>query len=509
MEKYLLGIDVGTTDIKAVLFSSLGVEISSFRSSNHITSVQDGYFEQDMNELWKNVLVVLKGLRDTSPVGFEQIIAVGLSAQGEGAWIIDKDGVPVRNAILWNDTRAMDMLDALDEKFLKRYKEITGSQNPTPGAMNFILKWLDRYEPEVLEKADCCFFCKDWIGYKLTGVLATDFSDISTSLLDLSSNTLSREMFEMVDICKHEHLIPQILGSNDKRGHITKEVALETGLPEGIVVSVGYIDVVATGIGVGAVNENEVCSILGTSCVNEYVSTSFNTFDGNASYLKHADVNKHYCLIGTMSGMPNMDWILENIFGDLFREYGKTRKFYDIVEEGLKDTEVGAHGVIYHPYIRGERSPFLNVHARASFFGIAENDDRWNMLRALYEGIAYSIKDCFQSYVPEHLFLTGGGTNSPILVQVIADCINVSVTVPKCKEVGAKGAAISAAIACGLFEDMFEASEKFKGEYVTVEPIKENTLIYNEYFKLYKMLQEGYFKTWDYRASIRKKLNKN
>lgn len=506
MEKYLLGIDIGTTDIKAVIFSISGHEIASFRKANHIISEREGYFEQDMNELWGNLLDIIKNLKDISPINFSDIVSIGLSGQGEGCWLIDENGLPIRNAILWNDTRSMPMIDALDSDFLKRYKEITGSIQPTPGGMNFILKWMDKYEHSVLEKATCCFFCKDWVGYKLTGVKATDYTDMSTSLLDLSSNKLSQKMFQMLGIETHKHLIPQILDSNTVRGYITKEIADITGLQESTVVSVGYIDVVATGVGIGAIDNNEVCSILGTSCVSEYVSKTFNTFDGNASYLRHGDKSKYYCLIGTMSGMPNMDWILENIFSDLFLEHGKTRKFYNLIEEGLKDTEVGSQGLIYHPYIRGERSPFLNINAKSSFFGITENTNRWNMLRAVYEGLAYSIKDCFQSYKPSHVFLTGGGTNSPILVQVMADCLGVDVTIEKCKELGAKGAAISAGVAVGLFDNIYEAVQKFKGEYCTISPISENTLIYKEYFNLYKMLQKDYFEAWDYRTSIIKNI---
>ena len=505
MDKYLLGIDIGTTDVKAIIFSLSGQEISCFRYPNRIELPVEGCFEQDMNELWDCVVYILQKLFENSNISPENIIGIGLSGQGEGLWLIDHEGNPIRPAILWNDTRAMDLVSSTDEFFHKKHKKITGSE-PGPGGTNFLLKWLSINEPENLKKADCCFYCKDWIAYKLTGNKSVELTDMSTSLLDLESSQISAEMFDILNIPECKKLFPKIINSHDIVGSITADVAKLTGLAVGTPVSAGYIDVVATGIGIGAINDNEVCSILGTSCISEFVSSNFNTFKGNAAYLKHGNANKYYCLIGTMSGTPNIDWILNGLFSDFLQEYGKTPQLFKMIEGPLSKTTVGSQGIVYHPYIRGERAPFLNINARASFFGVTEKSDRWDMLRSVYEGLAYSIKDCFQSYTPSHLFLTGGGSNSKILVQIIADCLGIPVTVSHTKEVGAKGAAISAGIAIGLFTDLTDAVEKFKVSSTTVEPCLENTLIYQEYFVLYKDLQNIYSIAWDQRNSIITKL---
>lgn len=506
MKEYLLGLDIGTSDIKAVLFDLNGKEINIARRKNELLLSSNGMYEQDMNVLWGNVCIVIKNIIEIDNEVSKNIIGIGLSAQGEGCWLLDNNGEPVRSAILWNDIRSTSIIENLSEEFIKRHKNITGSV-PCMGGMNFILKWLSIYDSENLDKARYAVFCKDWIKYKLTGVISTEITDMSTSMLDLKTKKPSLEMFELLDIQKYSHLTAPLIDSNSAAGFISKETSKITGLKEGIPVASGYIDVVSSCIGSGAIEENEVCSIIGTSCINEYVSSSFNTFQGSASYLCHGDNNHYICLIGTMAGTPNIDWISNGLFSDVHNILGMSRDFYEYIDKKISDIPVGAGGVIYHPYIRtsGERAPFLDVNARAGFFGVDENTTRWHLFRALYEGIAFSIKDCFQNYKPKRIFLSGGGSNSILLDQIVADCMNAPVLISKSKEIAARGAAISAGIASKAFSSLKEAVKSFQTDSIILEPNNSLKNFYDEYFDIYKELRIFYSGTWKKRKEILEK----
>lgn len=508
MEKFLLGLDIGTTDIKAVLFNLKGEEIEICRKKNRLLLSSNGRYEQDMDLLWESTCAVIKELLQKTIYPADHIVGIGFSAQGEGCWLVDAAGKPVRSAILWNDVRSAYLIDELDSQFTAAHKRITGS-NPGPGGTNFILKWLSINDRQSLDQAKYCFFCKDWIRYKLSGVAAVEKTDMSTSLLDLGTQQLSTEMFDLLGIPEYSSLIPPLLNSHDIAGKISKAAAAATGLAENTPIAAGYIDVVATGMGVGAVYENEVCSIMGTSCVNEYVSKTYNTFEGSAAYLCHGDSKNYFCLIGTMAGTPNIDWINGALFSDVENILGAGEERYNYIDKKIQAIPIGSQGVIYHPYIKtsGERAPFLDINARANFFGVNEHTNRWHLLRAVYEGLAFSMKDCFQSYRPSKIFLTGGGSNSPVLVQIISDCMGVPVCISSSKELGAKGAALGAGIATGIFSRMEEAVAAFQSTTKEFTPNKEHTAFYQEYFELYKELRSQYQNIWKVRKNILEKFN--
>lgn len=501
MDSFVLGLDIGTTEIKAVLFSLDGKEIEISRKKNEIIELPNGIYEQDMNVLWDNLCIVIRNL--IGKIGDKNIIGIGLSAQGEGCWLVDDKGKPVRTAILWNDARVSSIINDVSKEQVKKYKSITGSL-PCPGAMSFIIKWLSINDKKSLDNAKYALFCKDWIRYKLTGEFFIEETDTSTSLLDLEKKEVSSEIFDMLNISEYYRLMPNLINSNSVAGSITKEAAYMTGLKEGISVSAGYIDVISSCIGAGALYENDVCSILGTSCVNEFLSNSFNLLEDSVSYLCYGDGEKYVSIVGNMAGTPNIDWITNTLFSDVENILKNKREFYDFIDEKIKDIPMGSNGVIYHPYIKnsGERAPFLDTNARASFFGINENTTRWDLLKAIYEGIAFSIKDCFQSYIPKKIFLMGGGANSTILAKIISDCMGVPIVISKSKELGAKGAAVSACMATGVFSTLKEALDAFKNETIEIYPNEKNTLFYNEYFQIYKNLRNLYKIEWERKINI-------
>lgn len=500
---YFLGIDAGTTSIKAVIFSSTGEEIHIGSVSNRIVQPQSGWCEQDMNLLWDLTSQTIKKTMVESGISPALIKAVGLTGQGEGCWLIDANGTPCRNAILWNDTRAIPLIGGLSKKTQDLIKRVNGSVAGA-GRTSVLLAWLTQNEPDTLQRAAACFACKDWLRYKLTGRIAYEISDASAGVLDLNTNQASPKIFRALGIGAYMKIIPEVIPSLSPAGVITEEAAKECGLCVGTVVSGGFMDVVACPAGMGATHPGDVNTILGTACVNGIVQEAFNIFKGYSGYTVSADNGRYLCLIGSMAGVQNMDWVRATLLAPLSKEFDSEGDFFSFIDSQISEIPVGSGKIVYHPYIKnsGERAPFRNTNARAGFFGISEDTTLWHLVRSVYEGVALSIKDCMQGISPKRLFLSGGGANSMELRQIIADCLNCTVITSSVKEIGAKGAAISAGIAAGYFKNLDEATKAFQTHITITSPRAEYTYIYKELYKIYYNLRVRHGDIWDQRANL-------
>ncbi|MCY6483413.1 carbohydrate kinase [Clostridium aestuarii] len=507
-EKYLLGIDAGTSNVKAVLFGIDGEEKFISSRKNKIIRKHRTWTEQDMNLLWADLCDAIKEIIENNNIDSDSILGIGITGQGEGCWLIDAQGNPVRNAILWSDGRASNIAEEIkkDKKQSDKIKEITGSY-PFQGATSIILKWLKENEPDDLRKAAYCFFCKDWLKYKLTGNISLEITDASTSILDLESKKNSSELMKILDIKEYEYLFADIIKPYELSGTISKDIAKLTGLSEGTPVAAGMMDVVASAVGMGAVKEGDSCTILGTTCCNEVVKSSYkNNTDNAFGFECHAVDNLYLNVIASMAGTPNLDWIINNFFIEekkLAEE--KNKNLYRILEEKIKDIPVGAGGVIYHPYIStgGERAPFSNPNARAQFFGISANSEKYHLLKAVYEGIALSIKDCLQGMNNSgKIYLGGGGAKSFYWAQIISDCTGKEVIISKGNEFAARGAALAAGVEIGIYKDIVNASLNTLKVKKCFIPEEKNNKKYEKIYKLYKELREVENNLWNVRKEI-------
>lgn len=505
--KYLMGIDAGTSRIKAVLFSLEGEEISEVSMDNEVIQGFENHVEQDMSVLWEKLVEVIKNLIDTSNIQSGDILGVGIAGQGEGCWLLDENGDPVGNAILWSDGRASKWVNEFksSKEYLK-IKEITGSY-PFPGATSIILKWIKDHEPQKLKKSKYCLFSKDWLRYKLTGKVYLELTDASTSLLDLKNKEISKEVFDILDIKEATNLFPDLLKSTDFAGSISKEASEKTGLPIGIPVSAGLLDVVSTAIGTGTVKEGDCCTILGTTCCNEVVRGNYTCQGEDTSGFEvHGVEGRYLNVIAAMAGTPNLNWFInEFCYKDRELAQRENSSLYKILEEKIEKIPPGCEGVLYHPYINpaGERAPFYDPNARAQFTGVSLNTTRYHMLRALYEGVAFSIRDCLEgTHTSGKIYLAGGGSKSKLWAQMIADCTGREVVTLKGTEFTAKGVAITAGVIAGLYADIEEGVKKtvsFKKKY---SPNTEKFQKYTAFYTLYKNMRESMTDLWKLRNDI-------
>lgn len=502
--KYILGIDVGTSNVKAVLFDECGNEVSvSSRESRTINGAAN-QVEQDMLLVWEKVKQCVKGVMEAGAASGEEVAAIGVTGQGEGCWLIDKDGNPVQNAILWCDGRAVDEVKAITQERPEvgtLYHTTTGTP-PLLGNQMVLLKWMKHNRREILDKARYMIFCKDWIRFKMTGEIRTEITDSLTSLIDVKDGSIAEELMKELDVYEYRRCIPAPARSDEVVGTILDSFADETGLRRGTPVIAGALDTSATAVGLGAIHEKDVCVILGTTCASEIVMKKEDCEFGapNSRYEKHPIGELFVELQPTLNGTPNIDWMLSNI--SLTKDFKEIDKIVDSIP-------VGCGGVVYHPYISvaGERAPFYHPYARASFFGISQVTTREHLIRAVYEGISLSIRDCLRNVDKRGtIYLAGGGAKSPVWAQMIADVAGMKVMIPSGEELGAKGVALMAGVSQGLYKDYDEAAEKACKFKRVFHPDPGNVKKYDLIYELYKRVRIHNQEIWDYRHQMNKKI---
>ena len=501
--EYIISVDAGTSKIKVVVFSTDGDELMVVTKDSRIVK-EKGRMEIDMMELWQSVAL---GIRDSiinSGIDRKSIKAVVFSAQGEGSWVVDKDYNPLGNAILWNDSRAEDIVGLIrnDQDLYREVKFITGSY-PRSGSTIVLLKWLKNTQPDIYRRIHCCFSCKDWLRYKLTGDAFCDMTDASTSILNLQTGEYAFDLFQKIGIEEAPRFLPPLVRSTDICGTVSLAGEKETLIPRGTPVAAGMLDIVSTSVGTGAVNVGDVCTILGTSCINEITTDHYVLDENKTGWECHLPKGLYINVAGAMAGTPNLDWGLANIMG----QTGFNKQFVNDLERELAGIPVGSNGLIYHPYISpcGERAPFVNPMASGQISGIKISTTRKDMMRSIYEGVALAAKDCLSNLKGNgRIFLTGGGSKSLFWAQIISDCVGREVVIGRSEEFSARGGAIAAAIACGVFKDVNEATGIFCRPEHRLEPNGENNRKYAEIYQMYKEMRISADAYWKWRDSFLK-----
>lgn len=495
MARVIIGIDAGTTMIKAVAFSLEGDTLCQSSVENAVKRPEAGWAEQSMVTTWK------KTSRTISEVigqldGSDEVISLGVTGQGDGCWLVDKHGNPVRPAILWSDSRANEVVQEWREEGIAAqvYDICAGTQ--FPGSSLVILRWLKEHEPEHYEKAETVFFCKDWLKYKLTDELTTDLSDASLPYMDIETGEYSDEVLDVVSMPEIADLRPPLAKGTEVIGEVTKNAAVETGLPVGTPIVSGFIDIAATAFGSGAGLPGEGSSIVGTTSVNQTILDEPPSGDTQAGITLTLDSDEGLWtqFMASMTGTPNLDWAIEEIMD---------KSDFNLIEEDVESIPIGSDGVLYLPFLSsaGERAPFLDPNARAQFMGLTQEHSQAHLVRAVYEGISLAMRDCYShlSYEADEIYLGGGGANSDFWCQMFADCLNATIVIPEGSEFGAKGAALLAGIGVGEYSDLVDAVERTSSVEKSFEPQPKKVREYRRWYDVYKASYEAMFDIWDLR----------
>jgi sugar (pentulose or hexulose) kinase len=438
-----MGVDAGTTKLKLVLYNQDMQIIGSSSRDTKIYIPENGASEIDMNELWQAMCEAAAELTAKYPEEMCALVALGISGQGDGLWPLDASGNPACRAILWNDSRSkvvnVDSTPGLVELQQREYMNTIFA-----GSMPGIQKWLKLTRPEVYGRIAHSLHCKDWLNYCMTGRIVSEYSDITCSSgMNLKEKRYVPEMFNLLEIPEMLPTMPEVVEPLSVIGEVTSEVCRRTGIPQGTKVIAGCLDCVAAAAGSDFYRASEGLSAIGTSMINEICQTpeQIDPKDLRGLLLYHVAPNSYIKIMNTAGGSSCVDFIRKLIAEDI--------SFDELFQE-LEKVPVGSNGLIYHPYLYGERAPFKNPEASGALIGLRSHHTKYDILRAAYEGIALMFVDCFKAVNPvKTVYLTGGATVSPFVCQLFCDAIGLPVKRQTADELGTLGIVKMIKIALG------------------------------------------------------------
>lgn len=467
-----LSIDVGTSLIKAVVFDDRGKELTIVRRLATVFTTNNGGSEQDMVEVWNAVRSAAKEAVSTTD---GPINLVCITAQGDGAWLLDDLGAPLGQAILWNDSRATDeVAEWARTGVLDRAFAINGSLTNL-GLPNSILAHLQRSDPSRIDRASQVLTCGSWVFLQMTGVMGVHPSDGSAPWLDVRTGQYSDELLELYGLATLRSLLPEVLSADGVVQPLQPEVANDWGLALGTPVVLAPYDVVSTGVGSGAAIDGTAFCILGTTLCTAVV-TSRLQLDGPPSGLTllTGDPGTYVRAFPTLSGTGLLDWMAQVL--------GLANAAS--VTELANSSSPGAGGVRVWPYISpaGERAPFLDPQAQGVIGGLSATTTRADLARGALEGLAHVVRECLgaSGSEPDRLYLSGGGSSSTLWCQTLADVTGIPTVRSTDAEVGAKGAAIYAAVATGQFNSIADGVRALVHQGAAFEPNPRLTSLHDE-----------------------------
>ena len=478
-----IGVDLGTSAVKLLLMDETGKVLNIVSKEYPLSFPQPGWSEQNPSDWWTQSIAGLKEL--TADVDKNDVAGISFGGQMHGLVVLDENDEVIRPAILWNDGRTQKETDHLNNEIGKeKLSELTGNIAFAGFTAPKIL-WLKANEPENFEKIKKIMLPKDYIAYRLTGEFSTDYSDASGMLLlDVKNKCWSKEMLDICDV--KEEWMPKLYESFEKTGTLKQEVAEELEFPAGCIVAAGAGDNAAAAIGTGTVGVGKCNLSLGTSGTLFITSDSFGVDPHNALHsFDHADGGYH--LMGCMLSAASCNnwWMKDILHSDDFVNEQKP-----LEDEG----RLGENNVYFLPYLMGERSPHNDPSARASFIGMSMDTSRADMLQAVFEGVAYGLRDSLEvarslGVAPKRTTICGGGAKSPLWRKIVANIMNMQVDTVEVEEGPAYGGAILAAVADGTFESVEAAAKAIVRKKDTTEP---DPVLVEKYEKGYQKFKKFY-----------------
>ncbi len=457
---YLLGIDAGSSLCKAALFDAEHRLIAVARERTPLSRPHPGWSEADPDRAWAAVVTVIRDVVSKAGIAASEIRGIGLSAAMVGAWFLDGDGTVLRPGINWEDSRSQPVLDrmaGIDPDFMSKIFMSSGSVLQQ-GCTLPVTAWFRDNQPDVLAKARHIVSYKDFIRLRLTGKIATDRSEASVIPGNARTRARSDAMFELFGLTEFAGKFPPVMDSETLIGGLSQEAASLTGLPEGLPVAVGAGDVPCTVIGAGGLRPGRATVVLGTTCMVGICHDTPVFTPPDLGLLFSLPGDCWYRAMVNVAGTLNLDWAMTV----LAAEFTEAPDRFDRITELARSSSIGSNGVVYLPYLSesGIIAPVVDPQARAQFSGLAPVHTRADMLRAVFEGVAFALVDLVDllEFDGREINLAGGGGHSSFWMQMIADALGRDVVVPDGDELGAKGAALILATALGDFPDIRTAS---------------------------------------------------
>jgi L-xylulokinase len=470
MSELVVGIDSGLTMTKAVVFDAQGKPLGTGSGPSEQKFPNEGWVEKDPVEQWNGAAQAVRRALDEAKVDASDIAAVGTTGHGDGLYTLDADGNPARAAILSLDGRAGGLSGRLTREVGDRVLQLSG--NPTaPFLPGVLLRWLKENEPDSYERVATIFYCKDWLKYRLTGRVSTDPTEASAGFTNADTQRFDPELMDAFGVSDKFDALPEIIGSYEVAGEVTREAAEATGLAAGTPVVSGLHDCTASAAGSGGVRPGQLTMIAGTFSINEVI-TDAPVRDQRVFCRNWVESGQYMNMGNSAASATNLEWFVNQLAAveaEQARKAGKSP--YAFAGEEVAGVAGDPSRILYLPFLYGSPD---RPDATAVFFGLKAWHTRGHLLRALFEGVAFNHRthvDALRDHAEvSEARLTGGGARSEAWVQIFADALGVPVSVTDAGEAGALGTAICAGVAAGIHGSVAEVADQAVHVTRTFEP---------------------------------------
>lgn len=492
-----LGIDLGTSSLKAITIDESGKLLGQASREIPVYYPRNNWAEQDPEDWWIAARDCIKELSLAGIFDKDEIRGIGLSGQMHGLVVLDKNNQVLHPAILWCDQRTQPECDEITSYFgSERLSELTGNKALT-GFTAPKLLWLKKNKPDIYKNIGHIMLPKDYIRFKLTGEYATDMSDASGMLLlDVKNKGWSKDILEFLEI--KEEILPRLYESYEVTGYVTESMKDILGIKGDIAVVGGAGDQAAGAVGNGNVEEGMISVTLGTSGV-VFASHRDCIVDSKNRLHAFCHANGKYHSMGViLSAASSLKWWVESV--------NKEADFNMLLAEA-EASPAGSNGLIFLPYLMGERTPYADPEARGCFVGLTITHTRGDMTRAILEGVSFALRNSIDilkdmGIKASSIRAIGGGTKSELWVQILADVFNSRVDILNTNEGGALGAAILAAVSAGVYETVEEGCKNIIKVQRSFTPNRDDAERYNKYYSIYNSLYESLNRSFKALAEI-------
>lgn len=478
----MIGVDLGTSAVKLLLVNQKGEVTKEVSKKYDLIHEKTGYSEQNPEDWVDQTVAGLAELMKGFTGDAATVEGISFSGQMHGLILLNAQQQPLRNAILWNDTRTTSECEEIYETIgEERLLELTKN----PALEGFTLPkilWVKKHEPELFAKASTFVLPKDYVRLKLTGQLHMDYSDAAgTLLLNVATKEWSTEMCDRFELA--QDFCPPLVGSHEEVGTLLVDVAEKTGLTPDTRVFAGGADNACGAIGSGILEEGKTLASIGTSgVVLSYETYEDKDFKGTVHYFNHGVPDAFYTMGVTLSAGYSLSWFKE--------VFAKQEDFVSLLAE-VAEVPVGANGLLFTPYLVGERTPHVDSTIRSSFIGIDSSHERKDFVRAVLEGITFSLNESVEIFrkhgkTIDTVISTGGGAKNEVWLQMQADIFNARIVKLQSEQGPGMGAAMLAAVGCGWFTSLNECADTFLKVDKEFLPQEHNVRLYKELFRLYK-----------------------
>ncbi|MFD1779390.1 xylulokinase [Fredinandcohnia salidurans] len=482
--KYVIGVDLGTSAVKILLVNQNGEVAGEVSKSYPLIIEKSGYSEQNPEEWVEKTTAGLKELVAGFDGDVNDIEGISFSGQMHGLVLLDKENQVLRNAILWNDTRTTKQCEKIYETFGKE-KLLEVTKNPALEGFTLPkILWVKENEPQIFERSNLFMLPKDYLRYHITGAIHMEYSDAAgTLMLDVAKREWSQEVLEAFGLVPE--FCPPLVESHDFVGTVIPEFAEVTGLSKATKVFAGGADNACGAIGSGILSEGKTLCSIGTSgVVLSYEERNDLDFEGKVHYFNHGEENTYYTMGVTLAAGYSLSW-----FKDTFAK----EEAFDQFLEGVDQVPAGSNGLLFTPYIVGERTPHADSNIRGSFIGIDTAHERKHFARAVLEGITFSLNESIEIFrnsgkTIDTIISIGGGAKNETWLQMQADIFNAKIEKLTSEQGPGMGAAMLAAYGSGWFESLKECADTFLQTSKTYEPIPENVEAYQKLFAIYQQV---------------------